>query len=106
MMEYFIKGTPISIVKHADISIEVACDIYPIHIRHKEALLKYFEKDSFFEYGKIAFISYGYSITTIKYIFDNGWVDIGSHAYEVEDKINDVVDCYMSEYGGYQQIKA
>lgn len=105
-MEYLIKGTPISIVRHADISIEVVCDIYPIHIRHKEALSKYFEKDSFFEYGKITFVSYDYRILTIKYVFDSGWVDVGSYIYEVEDKINDVVDCYMSDYGGYEYIKA
>lgn len=106
MMKYFIEGTPISIVKHADISIEVACDIYPIHIRHKEALLKYFENDNFFMYGKIEFVLYDCRITSIKYKFDNGWEDLNNYMYEVEDKINDVVDCYMSEYGGYQQIKA
>lgn len=105
-MEYIIKGTPSSIVKHADIKIGVICDIYPIHIRHKEALLKYFESDGFFIHGKIELIHYDYRITTIKYHFDNGWVDMGSHAYEVEDKINYVVDCFMSDFGGYEQIQA
>lgn len=105
-MEYIIEGTPISIVRHADICIEVVCDIYPIHIKHKEALLKYFESDSFFMYGKIEFIHYDYRITTIKYQFDNGWVDIGSHAYEVEEKINELVDRFMIDYEGYEQIKA
>jgi len=105
-MEYFIEGTPISIVKHADINIEVACDIYPIHIRHKEALSKYFENECFFMYGKIEIISYNYRITTIKYKFDSTWVDIGSHAYEVEEKINELVDRLMIDYEGYEQIKA
>ena len=106
MMEYLIEGTPISIVKHSDISIEVVCDIYPIHIKHKEVLSKYFENNNFFEYGKIEIISYNYRITTIKYKFDNCWVDVGSHAYEAEEKINEVVDSYMSNYGGYELIKA
>ncbi len=105
-MEYLIEGTPISIVKHADINIEVVCEIYPIHIQHKEALSKYFEKNSFFMYGEIELISYNYRITTIKYKFDNGWVDIGNHSYEAEEKINEVVDSYMSNYGGYKLIKA
>lgn len=105
-MEYIIEGTPISIVRHADISVEVACSIYPIHIKHKEALLKYFEHDNFFMYGKIELIHYDYRITTIKYQFDSGWVDIGSHAYEVEEKINELVDRFMIDYEGYEQIKA
>ena len=105
-MEYLIEGTPISIVRHADISIEVVCDTYPIHIRHKKALSKYFEKDSFFEYGKIALVSYGYHITVIKYHFNSHYVDVGSHAYEVEEKINGLVDSFMANYGGYEQIKA
>jgi len=105
-MEYFIEGTPISIVKHADITIEVACDIYPIHIRHKDALFDYFKNDSFFMYGWIEFVLYGSRITSIKYKFGNTWVDVDSYIYEVEGKINDVVDCYMSDNGGYHQIKA
>ncbi len=105
-MEYLIEGTSISIVKHADISIEVVCEIYPINIQHKEALSKYFENNNFFVYGEIDLISHNYRITTIKYKFDNSWVDIGNHAYEAEGKINEVVDCYMSNYGGYEQIKA
>jgi hypothetical protein len=105
-MEYLIEGTPISIVRHADIDVEVVCDIYPIHTRHKEGLLKYFEQDSFFVYGKIEIVFYGNRITTIKYKFDSSYVDIGIHAYEVEDKINYVVDCFMSDCGGYEQIQA
>jgi len=105
-MEYLIEGTPISIVKHADISIEVVCEIYPIHIQHKKALSKCFENHSFFVYGEIELISYNYRITTIKYKFDNSLVDIGNHSYEAEEKINEVVDCYMTNYGGYEQIKA
>jgi hypothetical protein len=105
-MEYLIEGTPISIVKHADISIEVVCDIYPIHIKHKEALSKYFQNNDFFICGNIEIVSYNYRITTIKYRFDNGWVDIGNHAYEVEEKINEVVDRFMIDYEGYEHVKA
>jgi hypothetical protein len=105
-MEYLIEGTPISIVKHTDIKVEVVCDIYPIHIRYKEALSKYFESESFFVYGKIELVFYDYRITTIKYQFDNGWVDIASHAYEVEEKINELVDRFMIDYEGYEEIQA
>jgi len=105
-MEYIIEGTPISIVKHATIDVEVVCDIYPIHIKYKESLSKYFEQDSFFLYGEIEFIFHNYRITSIKYKFDSTCVDVGSHAYKVEEKINDLVDYFMINNGGYEQIKA
>lgn len=105
-MEQLIEGTPIAIVKHATIEIDVVCDIYPVDIKHKKALFNYFKNDGFFMYGEIELISYDYRITTIKYKFDNSWVDISCHSYEVEEKINEVVDRFMSDYGGYKQIKA
>ena len=104
-----IIETPIYWIRHRELTVDVTVEIYPISERHEKDISQRLEGSRYLARGDIKLLKSDGAIRAIKYKFDlygNGCEYIGNTYESTDEVLEEVIEQFVSDMGGYHQVQA
>jgi hypothetical protein len=105
-MKFTLEATPLDIVYHTDVQIEVRCEVYDIHRQHATAIQALFAQHPFFEQMQLRLECDFFAISALCFTWSGFPGEISEVLADIERKVNEVLDKFADQSMGYHAIKA
>ena len=105
-MSALLEGTPISLIQESDLKWEISYKIYPIKLQYAAVISELIEQDDLFKHVDVKFVSVGGIVSSI--VLSSEWpmTDFQQMASEFEERLNELIDSFLDDNGGYTAAQA
>jgi hypothetical protein len=105
-MNELINGTPIFLIQNSKVKWEIAYEIYPIQLEHALTIADLITNDAFFESIDVNLVSHAGRVSKIVLKAEQYWFDLAAMSDVIEHRLDDLIESYLANHGGYASIQA
>jgi hypothetical protein len=106
IMNEMFEATPINVIKNSSVKWQISYDIYPIKLQHAIRVVELIADDEYFEDFDVYFVSQSGRVTSIVLKAEKISLDLTSICESCESRLNELIDRFLDDNGGYQMARA
>jgi hypothetical protein len=105
-MNALINETPICLIQNSEVKWEIEYEIYPIQLEHALAIADLITNDGYFESVDVNLVSHAGRVTRIVLKAEQYWLDLAAMSDQFKNRLEDLIDSYLTNHGGYHLVQA
>jgi hypothetical protein len=105
-MNALIQETPICLIRNSEVKWEIEYEIYPIQLEHALTIAELITHDAFFKDIDVNLVSHAGRVTKIVLKAEQYWFDLAVMSDVIEHRLDDLIESYLANHGGYDCIQA
>jgi hypothetical protein len=105
-MNALTNGTPICLIQNSEVKWEIEYEIYPIQLKHALPIADLITNDAFFEDIDVNLVSHAGRVTSIVLKAERYWFDLAAMSNMIEHRLDELIESYLFDNGGYVVIQA